>query len=64
VAVEDFAADPGKYDLPGSVIRFLRSHGATCRRPARAVPQPRAGGAPAGGPSAALTDDDLCGLAD
>jgi pyruvate carboxylase len=65
VAVGDFAGDPGKYDLPDSVIGFLRgelgdppggwpepfrSHALEGRRPAE--------------PSAELTDDDLRGLAE
>ena len=64
VAVEDFAADPGKFDLPDSVVGFLRgelgdppggwpepfrSHALEGRRPAE--------------PPAELSDEDLDGLA-
>ena len=47
VTVEDFAGDPGKYDLPDSVIGFLRGElGDPSGRLAGAVPHPSAGGPP------------------
>ncbi|TYP90473.1 pyruvate carboxylase [Blastococcus xanthinilyticus] len=65
VTVEDFAADPGKYDLPDSVIGFLRGE---LGDPPGGWPEPfraRAleGRRPAG-PPAELTDDDVRGLAE
>jgi pyruvate carboxylase len=64
-AVEDFASDPGKHDLPDSVIGFLRGE---LGDPPGGWPEPfrsRAleGRRPAE-PPAALTDDDRRGLAD
>jgi pyruvate carboxylase len=65
VAVEDFASDPGKYDLPDSVIGFLRGE---LGDPPGGWPEPfrsRAleGRRPAE-PAAELTDDDVRGLAE
>jgi pyruvate carboxylase len=65
VAVEDFAAEPGKYDLPDSVIGFLRGE---LGDPPGGWPEPfrsRAleGRRPAD-PPAELTEDDLAGLAE
>jgi pyruvate carboxylase len=65
VAVEDFASDPGKYDLPDSVIGFLRGE---LGDPPGGWPEPfrsRAleGRRPAE-PPAELTDDDARGLAE
>ena len=62
---EDFAGDPGKYDLPDSVIGFLRGE---LGDPPGGWPEPfrsRAleGRRPAE-PPAELTDDDLRGLAE
>src|SRR5919107_1434098 len=64
VSVEDFAAEPGKFDLPDSVIGFLRGE---LGDPPGGWPEPfrtRAleGRRPAE-PPAALTDDDREGLA-
>ncbi|WP_138734335.1 pyruvate carboxylase [Modestobacter excelsi] len=64
VAVDDFAADPGKHDLPDSVVGFLRGE---LGDPPGGWPEPfrsRAleGRRPAE-PPAELTDDDLDGLA-
>jgi pyruvate carboxylase len=65
VAVDDFASDPGKYDLPDSVIGFLRGE---LGDPPGGWPEPfrtRAleGRRPAA-PRAELTDEDLRGLAE
>jgi pyruvate carboxylase len=65
VAVEDFASDPGKYDLPDSVIGFLRGE---LGDPPGGWPEPfrsRAleGRRPAE-PPAELADDDVRGLAE
>ncbi|WP_448624752.1 pyruvate carboxylase [Geodermatophilus sp. URMC 64] len=65
VAVEDFASDPGKYDLPDSVIGFLRGE---LGDPPGGWPEPfrtRAleGRRPAE-PPAELTEDDVRGLAE
>ncbi len=64
VAVDDFAADPGKHDLPDSVVGFLRGE---LGDPPGGWPEPfrsRAleGRRPAE-PPAELTDDDVDGLA-
>jgi pyruvate carboxylase len=65
VAVEDFAAEPGKYDLPDSVIGFLRGE---LGDPPGGWPEPfrsRAleGRRPAE-PPAQLSDEDVRGLAE
>ncbi|MGY1704513.1 pyruvate carboxylase [Geodermatophilus sp. SYSU D00697] len=64
VSVEDFAADPGKYDLPDSVIGFLRGE---LGDPPGGWPEPFRTRALEGRreaqPPAALTDEDLDGLA-
>jgi pyruvate carboxylase len=65
VSVDDFASDPGKYDLPDSVIGFLRGE---LGDPPGGWPEPfrtRAleGRRPAE-PAAELTDEDRAGLAE
>ncbi|MCU1641031.1 MAG: Urea carboxylase [Nocardia sp.] len=64
VDVEDFASDPGRYDIPDSVIGFLRGELGT---PAGGWPEPfrtraLAGRGPAK-PETQLTADDEAGLA-
>ncbi|GAB4584351.1 pyruvate carboxylase [Nocardia sp. IFM 10818] len=64
VDVEDFAADPGRYDIPDSVIGFLRGELGT---PAGGWPEPfrsraLAGRGPAK-PETQLTAEDEAGLA-
>src|SRR4051794_28817676 len=65
VAVDDFASDPGKYDLPDSVIGFLRGE---LGDPPGGWPEPFRSRALEGRreaePSATLTDDDVRGLAE
>ncbi|MCV2487764.1 pyruvate carboxylase [Geodermatophilus sp. YIM 151500] len=65
VAVDDFASDPGKYDLPDSVIGFLRGE---LGDPPGGWPEPFRGRALDGRrpaePPAQLTDDDRRGLAE
>jgi len=64
VAVADFAADPGRFDLPDSVVGFLRGE---LGDPPGGWPEPFRGKALAGRraaePPAELTDEDLEGLA-
>ncbi|MGQ4601626.1 pyruvate carboxylase, partial [Nocardia sp. R6R-6] len=64
VAVEDFAADPGRYDIPDSVIGFLRGELGT---PAGGWPEPFRSKALAGRgaakPETPLTRGDEDGLA-
>jgi pyruvate carboxylase len=63
VTVEDFAADPGKHDLPDSVIGFLRGE---LGDPPGGWPEPFRSRALAGRrpaePAAELTEDDRDGL--
>ncbi len=64
VSVDDFAADPGKYDLPDSVIGFLRGE---LGDPPGGWPEPFRSSALEGRrpaePPAELSDDDVLGLA-
>jgi pyruvate carboxylase len=65
VAVDDFASDPGKYDLPDSVIGFLRGE---LGDPPGGWPEPFRTAALAGRrparPPAPLSDEDRLGLAE
>ncbi|WP_222264716.1 pyruvate carboxylase [Modestobacter marinus] len=64
VPVDDFAADPGKFDLPDSVVGFLRGE---LGDPPGGWPEPFRSKALEGrrpaSPPAELTDEDLDGLA-
>jgi pyruvate carboxylase len=64
VPVEDFASDPGKYDLPDSAIGFLRGE---LGDPPGGWPEPFRSraleGRRPGQPPAELTEDDVRGLA-
>jgi pyruvate carboxylase len=65
VSVEDFAADPGKFDLPDSVVGFLRGE---LGDPPGGWPEPFRSKALEGRrpaePPAELSDEDLSGLAE
>ncbi|MDQ4089132.1 MAG: pyruvate carboxylase, partial [Actinomycetota bacterium] len=65
VAVGDFASDPGKYDLPDSVIGFLRGE---LGNPPGGWPEPFRSraleGRRAAEPPSGLTDDQVRGLAE